>query len=284
MIEIRSLENTSLEQLHSAFNKAFEDYAESTQKTIEDLQYMLQRRGYSPLLSFGAFDNDELVSFTLNGAGEWNGLPTAYDTGTGTVKAYRNQGLASGILKETIPALQKHNISQYLLEVIRVNMKAADMYRKIGFEVSRELDYYILAKSKIDLPEYGTDFEIREVHDEDWDLFRNFWDFEPSWQNSIDAIKRKREHFKILAAYDGDKTAGYGIVEPHTGDIPQLAVAKEYRRHKVAHALMNEMVSCISAPVVKVINSDASYAPFRRMMHSMNIIPGFGQYEMIRRL
>ena len=51
---------------------------------------MLIRRGYVPKLSFAAFDNGKIVAFTLNGIGMFNGIRTAYDTGTETVKEYRN--------------------------------------------------------------------------------------------------------------------------------------------------------------------------------------------------
>lgn len=37
---------------------------------------MLKRRGYNPQLSFAAFDNGEIVAFTLNGTGTFNGVPT----------------------------------------------------------------------------------------------------------------------------------------------------------------------------------------------------------------
>lgn len=50
---------------------------------------MLIRRGYESRLSFAAFADGEIVAFTLNGVGQFNGIPTAYDTGTGTVKDYR---------------------------------------------------------------------------------------------------------------------------------------------------------------------------------------------------
>lgn len=43
------------------------DYAEPFEKTRSELMYLLQRRGYEPEVSFGAFSGDRLVSFVLNG-------------------------------------------------------------------------------------------------------------------------------------------------------------------------------------------------------------------------
>lgn len=91
-MEIRSLENIGFDTLFNAFERAFADYEIRFEK--EEVRRMLTRRGYVPRLSFGAFDNGAIIAFTLNGIGMFNGVSTAYDTGTGTVKEYRGQGIA----------------------------------------------------------------------------------------------------------------------------------------------------------------------------------------------
>lgn len=143
MIEIRTLKNIGIDTIHSSFSKAFSDYEEPFDMTVQQLQYMIERRGFRSELSFGAFDRDELVGFTLNGIGIWKGELTAYDTGTGIVKGYRKQGIATRIFEESLPILKQHQVTQYLLEVIKTNTKAFDLYKKAGFEVVREFDYFV---------------------------------------------------------------------------------------------------------------------------------------------
>ena len=46
---------------------------------------MWKRRGFNPDLSFAAFEKNDIVAFTLNGVGNFNGRKMAYDTGTGTL-------------------------------------------------------------------------------------------------------------------------------------------------------------------------------------------------------
>ena len=92
-MEIKSLENTCFGTLFEAFGQAFADYEVQLDET--QLRRMLRRRGFDPRLSFAAFDGERIAAFTLNGTGNFNGLPTAYDTGTGTLEAYRGQGLHS---------------------------------------------------------------------------------------------------------------------------------------------------------------------------------------------
>ena len=83
-MEIKSLEKTDFNTLFRAFGRAFADY--EVQLNAEQLRAMLTRRGFDPALSFAAFDGAQIAAFTLNGIGNFNGVPTAYDTGTGTLK------------------------------------------------------------------------------------------------------------------------------------------------------------------------------------------------------
>ena len=85
-------------------------------------------------------NGNKIVAFTLNGIGYFNRIPTAYDTGTGTLKNYRGKGLATKIFEYSIPYLKSANVKQYLLEVLQYNTKAVSVYRKLGFEVIREFN------------------------------------------------------------------------------------------------------------------------------------------------
>lgn len=282
MPEIKSLTGVSFADIHQAFANAFSDYAEPWDKTVDEIQYMLERRGYNADLSFGTFENGGIVSFMLNGTCMWNGKLTAYDMGTGTVPEFRRQGLAEKIFNVVAKELKTAGIEQYLLEVIRVNTKAIDLYKKQRFETIRELDYYITTTGEISIqPANNMNIEFRITDHPDWNSFQGFWSFSPSWQNSIAAVNRKLKHFQIVGAYTNDELAGYGIIEKHTGDIPQLAVAEKFRRQGVATALFAELLKYIDTTVVRVLNADASYAPFRNFMKNIGVQPGYGQYEML---
>ena len=245
MITIKPLTNTSIESIHQAFQKAFADYQEPFDMTVPQLQYMIERRGFAPKLSFGAFDDKELVGFTLNGVGLWNNQLTAYDTGTGIVKDYRKQGIATHIFDESLPVLKQHKVNQYLLEVIKTNTKAYELYKKAGFEVLREFDYFVspIGKVKFEAKNLGAEFLFLELENPQWELFSTFRDFAPSWQNSSDSIQRKQSFFKILGIFNEENLIGYGIIEPHTGDIPQFAIAKNFRRKGLGTALFKTFSS-----------------------------------------
>ena len=283
MITIKQLSKTSIKTIHEAFSKAFSDYVEPFDLTQEQLQYMIERRGCDFNLSFGAFDNDELIGFTLNGIGQWNGKLTAYDTGTGIIKEYRKKGIATRMFDESLPILRQHGVKQYLLEVIRSNKSAVELYKKAGFKTTREFDYYISEKDKLNLKKKfnPNDFTIREITNPDWLYLKSFWSFEPSWQNSIYSINRKFDHFRFLGIYKNEDLVGYGILEKTTGDIPQLAVANRYRRLGLGSLLINFLIDLSESKMIKIINVETSYKPFKAFAESINLVPGAGQYEML---
>lgn len=151
-MEIRSLEGVGFDTVFRAFERAFADY--EVQFGRGQVRAMLKRRGFDPRLSFAAFDDGEIVAFTLNGAGCYGGAPTAYDTGTGTVAEYRGKGLAQKIFDYSVPRLRRAGVERYLLEVLQHNAAAVAVYAKAGFEVTREFFYYRGAKDDIS---YGHD-------------------------------------------------------------------------------------------------------------------------------
>jgi len=286
MITIDTLKNTSSDVIYKAFSNAFSDYVENIQLTKSQFREMIERRGFNAELSFGAFHEKQLVGFTLNGTGSWNGRLTAYDTGTGIIPEFRKKGIATRMFKESLPVFRSHNITQYLLEVIKTNSSAYDLYKKSGFEVTREFDYYILPKTSIQIRnnKVNENYQVQEIEQPDWVLFSSFWDFHPSWQNSIEAIQRKYSNFIILGIYDRNEFTGYGIIEKSTGDIPQFAIAPDHRRKRMGTTLMYYLLLHVEGNELKIINTRADHQPFHSFAESMALEPGPGQYEMMLQL
>lgn len=281
MADIRSLEHCPIEVLHAAFTRAFADYVVPFCLQQHELEYMLHRRGYVPSLSFGAFAEGELVAFTLNCVRHWNGLPTAYDTGTGTVPEYRRQGLAAAIFNAAIPELKRAGVQQYLLEVMLANTSAVELYKGLGFQVTRELDYYSTPKEGLRAASRAGDrYSIREVTP-DAPQREAMWGIQPSWQNSTDSVTCAWTGMRCWGAYFGDELAGYAILTPATGDVPQMAVAAHHRRSGVGSLLLATLVANCNTPNLRIANLDSAYAPFREFATHTGMLPGPKQYEML---
>ncbi len=284
MTEIRPLYDLSTDELYAGFAEAFADYKYKWSK--EDFERMLQRRGFAPELSFGAFDDDKLISFTLNCVGRFNGHKTAYDTATGTIKAFRGRGLASQIFNHSIPFLKKRDITHYLLEVLQENETAISVYTKASFKESRSFTHYLQNSRDVVFAKHGLPegCSLRFTYLNDRHNMEALWDVQPAWQNSFDALTRQPGGFFIWGVYDGAQLIGYGIIETATGDIPQLAVHKDYRRKGIGSAILKELLKYNEANRVKIINVDTKCTAMTPFLAHHNIPLEGMQTEMIRPL
>lgn len=281
-MEIRSLADTPFETIYAAFNAAFADY--ETQWDALQFKSMLTRRGFSPGLSFAAFEDGKIVAFTLNGTGMYNGLSTAYDTGTGTLKDYRGQGLAARIFEHSIPFLKQVGIQQYVLEVLQNNAPAVAVYRKSGFEVTREFNYFISDKEQMKggPHEVPSGWMIESFRITDPEALTDFWDFSPSWQNHFESLERAADHFETVGVFDGVNLLGYCTIEPDSGDIAQLAVHKAHRRKGIASLLLQEVRQLNPHGRFKLINTDIRCTALTAFLEAKNIPLSGRQFEMIK--
>ncbi len=283
-VEIKSLATTDFETIIKAFSQAFADY--DIQLNAEELKTMWKRRGFNPALSFAAFEGSTIVAFTLNGIGDFNGIKMAYDTGTGTLPAYRGQGLATNIFEYSIPYLKEAGINHYLLEVLQHNTKAVSVYRNIGFEVTRELNYFFWTNEEINnqLKDSTTSCSIERISIAEHPFVSEFWDFHPSWQNSFESIRRTSNDFTSLGAFINNKLAGYCIFEPNSGDITQIAVDKPFRRKGIASLLLHEASKLNKTVKTKLINTDTSCISIVAFLKAKNIDIAGKQFEMIKKI
>ncbi len=283
-MEIQSLAAIRFDQLYNAFSEAFKDYELQLEQT--ELEVMITRRGYVPELSFGAFENNRLVSFTLNGIGNFNGIKTAYDTGTGTIEAYRGKGLASQIFQYSVPELKKAGVRQYLLEVLQHNTSAISVYRKQGFDVSREFNYFVEQAANVRLEKYQLHVGYR-IQPIDLSLKEQMiacQDFTPSWQNSFESVERRLIDFRLWGAFEGETLAGYCIFEPNSGDITQLAVSPSHRNRGLANCLLREAAQTNRHKNLKIINTDTRCEAITRWAESVGLTLQGKQFEMVKEI
>lgn len=283
-MELKSLDKTSFDELFEAFEEAFADY--ETRLDKDGLRAMLKRRGFDPSLSFGAFDEGRLVSFTCNGIGDFYGTPTAYDTGTGTLKAYRKKGLAAQVFEHSIPHLKEAGMKQYLLEVLQHNEGAVCVYRKQGFEVMREFYYFRTELDQMDRETKATGLPctLQPIDLTGHESIPGFWDFRPSWQNAVGSVQRSPEDFICLGAFTANKLIGYGVFEPASGDVTQLAVNRPYRRKGVGSLLFQKMLGSATCRSVKIVNTDTGCDSVTAFLRAKKIEPTGKQFEMIKKL
>jgi ribosomal protein S18 acetylase RimI-like enzyme len=278
MLDYKTLNKTSIETLHEAFRNAFSDYQVEMNLSIETFKQMLQRRGYAPEISIGAFENDRLVGFVLNGLRSFNGKTTVYDIGTGVIIDYRRQGVTSNMLLNVKEILREKQIEQYLLEVIQSNASAIQLYKKEGFKIQRNFSCFKLdKKSFVPLKNH----KVEHTDQMAWEQLREFWDFEPSWQNSIDSILAVSEEFLYAIVHYDNTIAGYGIINKKTGDIPQIAVNKNDRGKGIGRSIVTDLIVHTESHKISVLNVDDESKCTKDFLIRLGFEPIVSQYEML---
>ncbi|AVQ44700.1 GNAT family N-acetyltransferase [Clostridium botulinum] len=284
MFSYDTLENISIETLHRTFLNAFSDYQVKMDLPILKFQYMLQRRGYVAKASIGAFNDETLVGFVLNGVRNWDEKLTAYDTGTGVIETYRKQGITSNMLLNVRQLFKEMGVEQYLLEVIQSNTSAFQLYKKQGFKILREFECFHLDKNKYNpITTYKVE-HVNMINSNDWRELTEFWNFVPSWQNSIDSINAVSDAFIYSIVRLDDNIVGYGVIDKKTGDIPQIAVNKNYRRKGIARSILTDLIKNTESYNINVINVDGEFKPMKDFLLKLGFECGVSQYEMILKL
>lgn len=262
---IRTLTHDDFESLYAAFSAAFSDYVVPFALTLEQLAEMMTRRGWVPEVSVGAFDGDAMVAFTLNGVeGD-----RAYDAGTGVVPAHRRRGLARELMERSFELLRER-CSSYVLEVIDKNQRAFELYRSLGFNVSRGLQCWAYESTSrhVDMsPRRLDDLTTRRLDD---------FDIQPAWQNSDGSIARA-SHVTI-----GDDR-GYAILFPGNGDLAQLVVRRDQRRRGIGTRLL-QAAAAIAGKPLRIMNVDERDRGIAAFLENNGATKTVRQLEMIRPL
>ena len=226
------------------------------------------------------------MSFTWNGIGLFKGIPTVYDTGTGTLEEYRGIGLASRIFEHSVPYLKAAGIQQYILEVLEENQKAISVYSKQGFKTTRTFDCFRVNVNEWKIPEIKSPavIQLREIDLSYQSEMESMLDFELSWQNNFEALRKNPLDFTILGAFYHNTLVAFGIIEPSSGDIPILAVRENERKKGIGSWIFQELIMYNQSDIIKVVNIESNQAAIVKFLLKNNIPKLVTQFEMKRML
>jgi ribosomal protein S18 acetylase RimI-like enzyme len=279
--EYRFLRESCFSLLYRAFIEAFSDYVFPFALTEKQFQNHINLNAVDLSRTIGCLEGGQIIGFSLNGFGEWNGKPTVYDAGTGVIPSFRRQGISERMFDHMLPVFKNQDIKQFLLEVITSNTPAIRLYEKLGFQITRELAL-LQYDGRVGDRTAPAAIEIREIRDPDWERLTRFWIGTTSWQNSVDAMKRSWPVKSMMGAFAEGECVGYIVFSTGFGRVAQLAVKSEYQHNGVGTMLLKAMQEVTNDGYsLQVINIDKLLPGGMDFFTRHGFYERLSQYEML---
>lgn len=275
-MEIKTLDDISLNSLMNTFNEAFSDYQIKLQFNEAQLLNKIKSENIQLSLSYGVFVNSDLVGFILTGIDSYYNKWQVYNAGTGVIPKYRGKKLVEVMYKHLLNDFQRKGICLHQLEVITTNLKAINVYKKVGFEIKRSLVCY---KGKITKENKG-EYEVCLASSVNFNTIKTLWSCEPTWQNSSPSLERILDRLGICVVYSKNEIIGYCIGHIESGRIYQIAVEKNHRRKGIGLSLLTYFLKKTPQNDLLITNVDESDLSANSFFNGIGLNPFLKQFEM----
>ncbi len=272
---IRSLKNSSIPQITDVFNLAFSDYEIPFQLTTEDVERKIRQEDLDMDISYGAFDNDNLVGFILHGKRLIDDKLTFYNAGTGVVPKARGQRLTRRIYDQAISDFKNAKYYQGILEVLVDNHTALKIYQDVGFTISREL---VNLTGNLNIYP-SSEYMVQETDYSNLLESPSNWEALPSWQNHIKSVENTNDQYLYLCVIQNETIAGYAIYQPLRKRIIRLHVQDEYRNQLIGSSIL-KYISDQYDSTINFSNIDANASNALGWVESKGFKRNIIQYEM----
>lgn len=279
---IRSLTPKDLNEMYFAFLDAFSDYPVSFRLNKEQfVRKFVEKLKIDFPLSLGAFDYQALAGFIFTSVNYYENKLTAYNGGTGVRPNFRGRKITNQMYKHLIPKLKEQGVKQCVLEVLMQNEHAIKVYKSIGFFESRILLSFILKDEILEGNKGSLKLEVLKSYQPDWNMYESFWDYHPSFLDSIGMIMENLANEEIIEVRYEEETVGYVIYQPALGRLSQIAVRKDMRGKNIGTNLMKQVYQGSYTQRLSVINVQEDDEGMIKFLEKLGFDNQLNQYEMI---
>jgi GNAT superfamily N-acetyltransferase len=274
-ITLRPANKVDFHDYLTAFNQAYEDYFFPLHMQHDPMLRLIDRDAIDMNASKVVLDDDQIVGVGMlaiqNNIG-WIG-------GLGVIPAYRGKGIGRLITTALLVEARLRRLAYVQLEVIEQNVKAAELYKSLGFQPTRRL----LLLSRQPQPSQATPHEnirVEEVHASD--AIRYYHDFHPRanpWQRRYHALDFLKDNFDGWVARRDQQPIAYvvGWVMPDATHLMDIAGEAEG-----VEALLDYLHELAPANAVDLSNLDEN-DPIWGVMQTKGYEITLTQFEMVIR-
>ncbi|RIA08890.1 ribosomal protein S18 acetylase RimI-like enzyme [Flavobacteriaceae bacterium MAR_2010_72] len=269
-MHIKNLNTIAFDTIVNCFLQAFENYYVEFPK---DKDYFKQRWEMSNIdyaLSYGMFDEDQLVGFILHGIEERDNHLTAFNLATGVLPNYRGKKITKSIYEFAINDLIEKGISKCQLEVITKNTFAIKAYQSIGFNITKK--YKCFAGKINSNNQHHFDLKETSIQNLKFNQISNQKLY--SWENQIESVRRG--NFKAYQVMNGSAIESFFIINKVNGYIPQFEVIID------VDETWNRLFLAIKSisETIKINNVDERLERKIYWLEKFNLKNTIDQYEM----
>lgn len=232
-MEIKTLEDLSLQELTNLFNLAFADYFVKIELTPEILQEKINAEDVKLDKSVGIFSENKPFGFILHAVREINGEKIAYNAGTGVIPEMRGNSSTKKMYNYILPKLAESGISKVVLEVMEQNVAAIKSYLNIGFTKVLNLECF---NGKIEKHFSTAEIEFKKTDNQQILKLKDFKSWQPSWQHDNLSVIQSCS-YETVCGHLNNALVCYACIAPKTGRVAQFAVNPNFRRKGIGTAL-----------------------------------------------
>ncbi len=270
-MEIRTLEQTPLKDLYQCFTDAFANYVIPLQFDEEMTMERWKLAGVDYKLSYGAFDDEQLVAFILHLSKPGH----LFNFGTGVIPSHRGQRLVAKFYQQIEKDLKFKNFS---LEVIKQNAKALKIYQSLGFTITRDL-ISVQGPLNIKTPlKKKHHYHLKKlIYSDELSSLRLY---EPSFENSETVLNNLPQNYELHEIRQDNKLLAYAIYHPSLASLKEIGAS--YPIDENLDQLFLEMK--INGEKLRVMNIDVKALELISYFCDRDVNIFVSQYEMAKSL
>ncbi|MCK4300528.1 MAG: GNAT family N-acetyltransferase [Planctomycetes bacterium] len=240
---ILTASSVSLRELAIVFNQAFSDYMIEVYFTESSLEEYVRRHGLDLETSLVAEGDGLMVGLLLSGT---DGT-TVWNAGMGIHPRWRRKGLGSDLLDAWLESSREAGIRRALLEVIKQNLVATNMYRSRDFMEVRAYQGFEGRPGWQRGPAIHPD-SIEYVKPGD---LASEYRMGHSWQKRPEVMERLDDFRVIRTTPDAPEGPGYLIYENAAG----LMYIFDLTPNKAGRALLEHAVRQEVPRLMRIVNA-----------------------------